>query len=358
MRNKYFISIAIVIMMVSVAFSDYPTCKNGLHPMASGPHPVASGPRPTCKCLSKLDVECSDVLCDSVCEDDYGDDLIDVYCYNSSTCDKGLYNPNHTDWSGFYHLITALILYGYLIPISLYVFLEVVKILQAIFINQDLYMYDEETGTPAQCSIAGTAYGVSSSDVEVVASKQMAMDLDKQDHDLAKNYLHIMTQILKLGLVFIHHRIMNGNWSKESHAEILLLFLRTLVISHTAIPELIEETDSFNYQAESLDEGAFLVAARELGFQFCKRTPSSISVRERHPFSTGFIEREFKLLNLLDFTSKRKKMSVIVRDEDGKILLLCKGAGRDMEGEQLGRGTKITLFLKEDQLGVFGREED
>lgn len=38
--------------------------------------------------------------------------------------------------------------------------------------------------------------------------------------------------------------------------------------------------------------------------------------------------REYKILNLLDFTSKRKRMSVIVRDEEGSIILLCKGADR------------------------------
>ncbi|KAL1803214.1 hypothetical protein ACET3Z_031861 [Daucus carota] len=74
MRNKYFISIAIVVMMVSVAFSDYPSCQNKLYPVAGGPHRI-------CKCLSKLDVECSDVLCDSVCADDYGEKLIDVWEY-------------------------------------------------------------------------------------------------------------------------------------------------------------------------------------------------------------------------------------------------------------------------------------
>ena len=33
-------------------------------------------------------------------------------------------------------------------------------------------------------------------------------------------------------------------------------------------------------------------------------------------------------MNLLDFTSKRKRMSVIVRDEEGNIILFCKGADR------------------------------
>ena len=123
---------------------------------------------------------------------------------------------------------------------------------------------------------------------------------------------------------------MNGNWLRESNPEVLMLFFRILALCHTAIPEYNEETDSFSYEAESPDEGAFLVAAREFGFEFCKRTQSSIFVRERHPSSQEFVEKEFKLLNLLDFTSKRKRMSVIVQDENGQILLLCKGADRSV----------------------------
>jgi phospholipid-translocating ATPase len=38
--------------------------------------------------------------------------------------------------------------------------------------------------------------------------------------------------------------------------------------------------------------------------------------------------REYKILNLLEFNSTRKRMSVIVRDEDGQLLLMCKGADR------------------------------
>ncbi|KAF9611562.1 hypothetical protein IFM89_033566 [Coptis chinensis] len=47
--------------------------------------------------------------------------------------------------SGALQFIRALILYGYLIPISLYVSIEVVKVLQAMLINKDREMYDEVT---------------------------------------------------------------------------------------------------------------------------------------------------------------------------------------------------------------------
>lgn len=84
---------------------------------------------------------------------------------------------------------------------------------------------------------------------------------------------------------------MNGNWSQEPNADVILLFFRILSICHTAIPEQNEVTGAFTYEAESPDEGAFLVAAREFGFEFCKRTQSTIVVRERYSSFQDPIER-------------------------------------------------------------------
>ncbi|VFQ69749.1 unnamed protein product [Cuscuta campestris] len=291
------------------------------------------------------------------------------------------YNTSRPALSGIFHLVTALILYGYLIPISLYVSIEIVKVLQALFINRDLHMYDEESGTPAQartsnlneelgqvdtilsdktgtltcnqmdflkCSIAGTAYGKRASDVELAAAKQMAMEFNESDPERKPNGSEIEIEPASTGkeeeeegeevvveeekkpeikgFSFQDSRLMNGNWLNEPNADFILLFFRILSICHTAIPELNEVTGSFNYEAESPDEAAFLVAAREFGFEFCKRTQSIIAVRERYPSYIKPAEREYKVLNLLDFTSKRKRMSIIVQDENGQILLLCKGA--------------------------------
>lgn len=297
------------------------------------------------------------------------------------------YNPSNPAIAGMVHLVTALLLYGYLIPISLYVSIEVVKVLQATFINQDRHMYDDESGIPAnartsnlneelgqvdtilsdktgtltcnqmdflKCSIAGTSYGVRSSEVEMAAAKQMAVDLEEQGSAISgvsrdktkvlgswesnkrESEIELETVVTskdekdqKLpirGFSFEDSRLLNGNWLNEPNIDVLMLFFRILSVCHTAIPELNEETGIYTYEAESPDEAAFLVAAREFGFEFCKRTQSSVFIHEKYSSSGQPIEREFKILNLLDFTSKRKRMSVIVRDEEGQILLLCKGA--------------------------------
>ncbi|OVA10185.1 Cation-transporting P-type ATPase [Macleaya cordata] len=274
------------------------------------------------------------------------------------------FKPQKASLAAILHFLTAMILYGYLIPISLYVSIEIVKVLQSTFINRDLHMYHEETDKPAhartsnlneelgqvdtilsdktgtltcnsmefiKCSVAGTAYGRGITEVERSMARRKGSPLAREVEDDEEHLVDPADkkQLIK-GYNFKDERIVNGEWINEPRADIIQKFFRLLAICHTALPEVDEETGKISYEAESPDEAAFVIAARELGFEFYKRTHTTISLREFDPMSGKKVERSYKILNFLEFNSSRKRMSLIVRDEEGKLLLLCKGADSAM----------------------------
>jgi phospholipid-translocating ATPase len=110
-----------------------------------------------------------------------------------------------------------------------------------------------------------------------------------------------------------------------SQARTLNGFFTVLSLCHTAIAALDQETGAIEYKAQSPDEAALVQAAADSGFIFCGKDKEIFKIR------TPFVDHveEYELLNLLEFNSTRKRMSVIVRklDEgDDRIFLLCKGA--------------------------------
>ncbi|KAG6675536.1 hypothetical protein I3842_15G108300 [Carya illinoinensis] len=270
------------------------------------------------------------------------------------------YDPKRAPVAAILHFLTALMLYSYLIPISLYVSIEIVKVLQSVFINQDLHMYYEEADKPAhartsnlneelgqvdtifsdktgtltcnsmefiKCSVAGTAYGRGVTEVERALASRKGLPLAQEvteEEGRVEDSTEERTSIK--GYNFIDERVTNGNWVSEPRADVIQKFLRLLAICHTAIPDVDEETGRISYEAESPDEAAFVIAARELGFEFYERTQTSILLHEFDPIYGTKVERSYELLNILEFSSSRKRMSVIVRNKDGKLLLLCKGA--------------------------------
>ncbi|KAL5761518.1 hypothetical protein ACOSP7_017782 [Xanthoceras sorbifolium] len=270
------------------------------------------------------------------------------------------FDPKRAPAAAIYHFLTALMLYSHFIPISLYVSIEIVKVLQSIFMNQDIHMYYEEADKPAyvrttnlneelgqvdtilsdktgtltcnsmefiKCSVAGTAYGRGVTEVERAMGRRKGSPLNNEKVigvNLMEDYTESRPSIK--GFNFKDERIMNGNWVNEPHSDVMQKFFRLLAICHTAIPEVDENTGKVSYEAESPDEAAFVIAAREIGFEFYKRTQTSISMCELDPVSGNKVDRLYELLNVLEFNSTRKRMSVIVRDEEGKLLLLCKGA--------------------------------
>jgi Cation transport ATPase (P-type) len=80
--------------------------------------------------------------------------------------------------------------------------------------------------------------------------------------------------------------------------------------------------EEIRYEAESPDEAALVVAAKVFGFFMFKRTNTIITLRERLP--EGMCETQYEVLNILEFNSTRKRMSVVLRTPDNKILLYCK----------------------------------
>ncbi|CAN6340945.1 unnamed protein product [Urochloa humidicola] len=268
------------------------------------------------------------------------------------------FDPNKAAVSAILHFLTAMMLYGNFIPISLYISIEIVKLLQALFINQDVHMYHEETDTPAhartsnlneelgqvhtiltdktgtltcnsmefiKCSIAGRAYGRGITEVERAMAKRKGSPLIADMANADQHFQQEGKAPVK-GFNFVDERIMDGNWVNQPHSHVIEMFFRLLAVCHTCIPEVDEESGKITYEAESPDEAAFVVAARELGFTFYQRTQTAVFLHELDPESGKQVDRSYRILNVLEFNSARKRMSVVVKNEEGKTFLFSKGA--------------------------------
>jgi phospholipid-transporting ATPase len=109
---------------------------------------------------------------------------------------------------------------------------------------------------------------------------------------------------------------------KGNNGLVIREFLTLLATCHTVIPERNDEKPTeIKYQAASPDEGALVEGASMLGYKFTTRRPKSVRVN-----ISDEGEKEYEVLNICEFNSTRKRMSVILRCPDGKIRIYCKGA--------------------------------
>lgn len=116
----------------------------------------------------------------------------------------------------------------------------------------------------------------------------------------------------------------------KSHPQYVHLqrFIECLGICHTVISENkeIKGEPCKVYNASSPDELALVNGMRHFGFAFEDRDiDDNIIIKLLRPLDEGK-SKKYKLLHVIEFNSDRKRMSVVVRTEDDKIMIVCKGA--------------------------------
>jgi phospholipid-translocating ATPase len=163
---------------------------------------------------------------------------------------------------------------------------------------------------------------------------------------------HFHDEILKADLADAVSAGPNSEGAPRARA--LNGFFVVLALCHTVLTSVDPKTGAIEYKAQSPDEAALVQAAADVGFIFRGRDREILSLQT--PFSDE-IER-YELLNILEFTSARKRMSVVLRKldgEDGRLFLLTKGAD-NVIFERLRSGNDELKEITERHLDEFASE--
>jgi phospholipid-transporting ATPase len=230
----------------------------------------------------------------------------------------------------FSDILTYWVLYSNLVPISLFVTVEVVKYAQAFLISSDLDIYYDKTDTPATCRTSSLVEELGQ--VEYIFSdktgtltcnqmefKQCSISGIQYADEVPEDRRATVEDGTEIG---IHDfKQLQENLSQHKSRENMQHFLTLLAICHTVIPERDSNNPSnIKYQAASPDEGALVEGAAMLGYRFVARKPRSVTI------TFDGQEHSYELLAVCEFNSTRKRMSAIFRCPDGKIRIYCKGA--------------------------------
>lgn len=247
-------------------------------------------------------------------------------------------------------LATFLILFSTFIPVSLFVTLEFIRVLQALFMTADFRMKTGKQAVAARATNLNEMLG----EVEHVLSDKTGTLTENIMRYIACSADGIIYNILKKKRVM--ERAVEDGVEPIKHLILAMALCHTVVpepksdgapedpddtgksrkkkrnksgnsgdtkgeqVSSVSVPDMPEEESLPEYQGESPDEVALVTSAREYGVTLLKRTFDSMHIER---FGQ---EETYTSLAELEFNSNRKRMSMIFRCPDGKIRMYTKGA--------------------------------
>ncbi|GAB2272075.1 hypothetical protein Dimus_006894 [Dionaea muscipula] len=274
----------------------------------------------------------------------------------------------------FFSFLSSIIVFQIMIPISLYITMELVRLGQSYFMIGDKHMYDSTTDSRFQCrslninedlgqiryvfsdktgtltqnkmefrraSVYGKNYGTSLLPAESLHDGNIAAGLRRNGWKL-KSEIGVDFELMDM-----LHKELDGEERIAAHE-----FLLTLSACNTVIPIVTQELpsvhpgcdlranmDSIDYQGESPDEQALVAAASAYGYTLFERTSGHIVI------DVNGQKLRLDVLGLHEFDSVRKRMSVVIKFPDNSVKVLVKGADTSMFST-LVKGTEGDDFVR------------
>ena len=336
-----------------------------------------------------------------------------IMCFVSGVANGVTYSKTDQSWfhyefgmiggvaplAGTVTFFAAVILYQNLIPISLYISLEIIRLFQAFFIWSDTYMYyapldypctpkawnisddvgqveyifSDKTGTLTQnvmefkkCTINGHAYGEAYTEALAGMQRRQGKDVEaeakKANREIEEHRIQMLQNLRSIhDNPFLHDEDLT--FVANDFAEDLMgaagpeqkvaneQFMLALALCHSVLAERTPgDPPKLVFKAQSPDETALVGTARDCGFTVLGRQNDTIYLNIQG------VDKEYTVLNTLEFNSSRKRMSAIVRMDDGKIILFCKGADSIIYS-RLRKGEQQSLRKETaEHLEMFARE--
>ncbi|XP_040284216.1 probable phospholipid-transporting ATPase IF isoform X3 [Bufo bufo] len=227
--------------------------------------------------------------------------------------------------------LAFLVLYNFIIPISLYVTVEMQKFLGSFFIGWDLDLYHEESNQRAQVNTSDLNEELGQVEYVFTDKTGTLTENEMQFRECSVNgikYQEINGKLVPEGVTVDYVDGASTSLSLEEE-----LFFKAVSLCHT-VQISYEQPNScvdglrfsnglssqLEYYASSPDEKALVEASRRMGVAFSGTNGEIMDIK-----ILGKLER-YKLLHVLEFDPNRRRMSVIVESSSGQKILFTKGA--------------------------------